>query len=102
MHRLHREIFCFAAAVLLALSVAWAQTTTGSIVGTVTDTSGASVANATVTIANVDTGITNKTITTASGDYVVTPLPVGHYSVTVEAAGFKKSVNGGITLKVQD
>jgi hypothetical protein len=102
MHRIHREIFCFAAAVLLALSVTWAQTTTGSIVGTVTDTSGASVANATVTITNVDTGITNKTITTASGDYVVTPLPVGHYSVTVEAAGFKKSVNGGITLNVQD
>src|SRR5215467_14068487 len=102
MQRINCRFFCVVAVVLLALSVSWAQTTTGSIVGSVTDTSGASVANATVTITNVDTGITNKTVTTSSGDYVVTPLPVGHYSVTVEAAGFKKSVNGGITLNVQD
>ena len=70
--------------------------------GQVTDTTGAMVANATVTISNVDTGITNKTVTDSSGNYVVTPLAVGHYSVTVEAPGFKKSVNGGITLNVQD
>ncbi len=57
---------------------------------------------ATVTITNVDTGGTTKTTTDSSGNYVVTPLPVGHYSVTVEAQGFKKSVSGGITLNVQD
>src|SRR5262249_10359287 len=51
---------------------------------------------------NVDTGIATKTATDSSGSYVVTPLPVGHYAVTVEAQGFKKSVNGGITLNVQD
>ena len=86
------------------LSIFWAnaQTTTGSIVGTVTDPSHAAVANATVTITNVDTGITTRTVSDSSGNYVVTPLPVGHYSVTVEAPGFKKSVNSGITLNVQD
>ena len=88
--------------ILLALATAMAQTTTGSIVGTVTDATGAVVANAVVTITNVDTGIATKTATDSSGSYVVTPLPVGHYAVTVEAQGFKKSVNGGITLNVQD
>jgi hypothetical protein len=89
-------------AVVLSAGMALSQTTTGSIVGTVSDNSGAVVASASVTVTNVDTGITTKTVTNSSGDYVVTPLPVGHYSVTVEAQGFKKSVNGGITLNVQD
>ena len=62
-----------AVAISLALAAASAQTTTGSIVGTVTDTTGAVVANATVTITNVDTGITTKTVTDSSGNYVVTP-----------------------------
>ena len=66
------------------------------------DASGAVIANAAVTITNVDTGIETKTTTDSSGNYVVTPLPVGHYSITVEAKGFKKSVTGGITLNVQD
>ncbi|HWB99158.1 MAG TPA: TonB-dependent receptor [Bryobacteraceae bacterium] len=79
-----------------------AQTTTGSIVGKVTDASGAAVPNASVTITNVDTGITNKITTNSNGDYAVTPLPVGHYTVTIEAQGFKRSVNTGITLNVQD
>src|SRR4029450_6235134 len=77
-------------------------TTAGSIVGTVTDPQGAVVPGASITITNVETGITNKTSTDSSGNYAVTPLPVGEYSVTVEAAGFKKSVNGGIKLNVQD
>ena len=79
-----------------------AQTTTGSIVGTVTDRTGAVVPVAAVSVTNTDTGISTKTLTDSSGNYVVTPLPVGHYSVTVEAKGFKKSVNGGITLNLQD
>ena len=79
-----------------------AQTTTGSIIGTVVDPSHAAVSSAAVTVTNVDTGIATKTVTDSSGNYVVTPLPVGHYSVTVEAPGFKKSVNAGITLNVQD
>jgi len=102
MRQVRLQLFRMMVAIPLAIAAASAQTTTGSIVGTVTDTSGAVVGNATVTVTNVDTGITNKTITSSAGDYVVTPLAVGHYSVTVEAPGFKKSVNGGITLNVQD
>src|SRR5207245_3945244 len=72
------------------------------VVGSITDTTVAMVAKTNVSISNVGTGITSKPTTVSSGNYVVTPLAVGHYSVTVEAPGFKKSVNGGITLNVQD
>src|ERR1051326_7247682 len=88
--------------LLAGAAMALAQTTSGSIVGAVTDPSGGSVANAVVTITNIDTGIATKTSTDSSGNYAVTPLPVGHYTVTVEAPGFKKSVSSGITLNVQD
>src|SRR6266478_6418245 len=79
-----------------------AQTTSGSIVGTVTDPSGGVIAGASVTITNTDTGIAVKTTTDNTGNYVVTPLQGGRYSVAVEAAGFKKSVRSDITVNVQD
>src|ERR1700724_4576396 len=88
--------------LLLSLQPIAAQTTTGSIVGTVTDNSGAAVPGAAVKVTNSDTNITTKTTTDSSGNYVVTPLPVGHYSVAVEAQGFKRSLRPGITLNVQD
>lgn len=88
--------------LLLSFAPVLAQTTTGSIVGTVTDSTGAVVAEATITVTNVDTGTTVKTTSDSSGNYVVTPLPVGNYTVTVEARGFKKSVSEGIRLNVQD
>jgi len=101
-----KTIYCIIPFVCLSLVFlslpAAAQTTTGSIVGKVTDPTGGVVPNAAVTVTNVDTGISTKTATDSSGNYAVTPLPVGNYSVTVEAAGFKKSVNSGITLNVQD
>ena len=82
---------------------ALAQTTTGSIVGIVTDPGGASVPGATVTVTNEGTGVVAIKMTTdSSGNYVATTLPPGRYVVTVEAAGFKKSVNPGINLSVQD
>src|SRR5262249_61823155 len=68
------------------------QTTTGSIVGTVSDPSGAVIAGANITVTNINTGIAVKTTSDSAGDYVVTPLSVGRYSVTVEAAGFKKTL----------
>ena len=88
--------------LLLILCPLVGQTTTGSIVGTVLDPSANSVVNAAVTVTNMDTGISQRTVTDAQGDYVVTPLPVGRYSVTVEAAGFKKAVSSNIQVNVQD
>src|SRR5438874_4148241 len=98
MTKLPRILFLLLT-LCLALS---AQTTTGSIVGKVSDSTGAVVPNATVTVTNVDTGNAVKTTTGSDGNYAVTPLPVGHYSITIEAQGFKKSVSSGITVNVQD
>jgi len=85
MDGLYLKITRIACCLALAFLPAMAQTTTGSIVGSVTDTTGAVVPGAALTVTNIDTGGSNKTITDSSGNYVVTPLPVGHYTVTVEA-----------------
>src|SRR5450432_3032691 len=102
MRTLLLRFFWIAFGLALTVLSAMAQTTTGSIVGLVTDTTGAAVPNASVTVTRVDTGNATKTTTNISGNYVVTPLQAGPYSVTVEAQGFKKSVSGGITLNLQD
>lgn len=80
---------------------ALAQTNTGSIVGTVTDSSGAVVPNATVTVTNMETSIAVKTTVNGAGEYVVTPLLVGQYSVTCEAQGFKTETRPGNVVDVQ-
>ena len=102
MRTLLFRLFSIAFGLALTVLSALAQTTTGSIVGLVTDSTGAAVPNASVTVTRVDTGNATKTTTNISGNYVVTPLQPGPYSVTVEAQGFKKSVSAGITLNVQD
>src|SRR5581483_1979231 len=95
-------------AVCLALSLSavtqtFGQNVTGTIVGTVTDSNGAAVAGANVTIRDTDKNIVVRTVTTNSnGEYTATLLPVSHYSVTVEAANFKKFVKTGIELNVND
>lgn len=98
-----KRILCgVALLLLLSLAPLQGQTNSGSIVGTVTDPSGGAISGASILVTNMDTNIAVKATTDASGDYVVTPLNVGRYSVTVEAQGFKKTVRPDITLNVQD
>jgi outer membrane receptor protein involved in Fe transport len=69
--------------------------------GTITDPNGAVVPNATVSLANQETGIDRRTATTnESGDYVFTSLTPGLYRVTVERSGFKKAVKENVRLNV--
>jgi len=82
---------CLAAAFLLAGLPAWGQETTASITGTVSDPSGGAVANATVTAKDVDRGTTFTAKTNASGLYSIPRIPVGNYTLKVEAAGFQTS-----------
>jgi hypothetical protein len=91
-----------AALLVMALGVtsASAQTFRGSILGTVTDTSTASVKGATVTVHNVDTGIDRITETGSDGGYLVPELPIGMYNVTIEMKGFQKSVTTGVKVDV--
>ncbi|MBZ5726490.1 MAG: carboxypeptidase regulatory-like domain-containing protein [Acidobacteriia bacterium] len=80
-----------------------AQEITGSIVGTVQDPTGAAVPGAKVTVTNTDRNAVIRTATTdTDGNYSAPLLPVGHYSVAVEARGFKKSVQRDIMLNVSD
>ena len=85
---------------LLASGVVLAQTSTSQISGTVTDTSGAVVPNAAVTLTNEATGIVQKQSTTAAGVYAFPSIPVGIYTVRVEATGFKASVHAGNIVQV--
>jgi hypothetical protein len=85
---------------LLFTSHAVAQTAT--VVGTVTDPSGAVVANATVKLTSLDTGLSTTVVSAGDGQFVVPDLAIGHYSITSTAAGFKSSLKTGITLSVGD
>ncbi len=86
--------------VLLAATLAGAQTFRGTILGTVTDASGASVPGATVTVRNADTGLVRTTETQADGSYRVPELPIGTYDVTIEKSGFRTSVTKGVQVSV--
>ncbi len=89
--------------LLVCSTALLAQNVTGSIAGTVTDPTGAVVPNATVTITNTDTNVVARTVKTdAGGNYSAPLLPVGHYSLTVEAPQFQKYVQTGIVLNVND
>ena len=69
-----------------------AQVASGSIVGAVRDASGAVVADATVIVTNTQTGITRRLKTNREGEYVVTLLQPGTYTVTVEREGYTKRI----------
>ncbi len=89
------------AAVLLSCTapVIFAQASSG-LTGTITDNSGAIIPGAEVTITNLGTQTSQKTITTTSGTYAATGLLPGRYTVTVVAAGFSKAVRDQVNIEV--
>jgi hypothetical protein len=87
-------VFCAAAFV----TPSFAQTSMGRISGTVTDSSDASVADAKVTIVNVDTRATRTAATESNGFYTVTNLPIGNYTLEVAKQGFKTASHSGVQL----
>jgi len=86
--------------ILVGATCLLAQTQQGRIVGRVTDSTGAVVVSATVTIQNTETGIKRVLQTSSSGDYFAPNLSPGPYSVTVEAPSFKTVQRKGIRLEV--
>jgi hypothetical protein len=87
---------CFLCAVSL-----YAQVDTGTILGAVHDNTGAVIAGAKVTVRNEGTSLTQTNTTSASGEYVFTPLKIGRYSIEVESAGFKKERRTGVVVNIQ-
>ena len=96
-----KSLLCLLA-ILIAGVHAGAQQITGSIRGTVQDPSGAFVQSASVSAQQAETGLTRTAMTDPSGAYVLLELPVGHYELRVEARGFQKYIQQGITLNVNE
>src|SRR5215510_10335885 len=90
-------------AMLLILSVAGvtAQQFTGTLQGTVQDSTGAVVVGAEIAVTNQNTNVTINTDTGSSGHYTVPQLPPGTYRVTVKKSGFKTATVADIKLDVQ-
>ncbi len=86
--------------VAVAGSQAGAQEIAGSIRGTVTDGTGATVSNAKVTAIQRETGLQRSAVSNAQGAFVLVELPVGHYRLEADAMGFKRFVQEGISLDV--
>jgi hypothetical protein len=77
------------------------QATEGTILGTVTDATGAVIANGAITVTNAGTGAVRKTQTDESGEYVITNLPLGSYSVGAESKGFKRAIHPPVPITVK-
>lgn len=100
MHFVGRKVLIGIALLLIALftmpSASWAQGGSTTIRGTVTDAQGAAVGHAKVTVSNPATNFLRSTETTSTGAYSFELIPVGDYSLTVEAAGFRKAELKGV------
>src|SRR5437773_6979972 len=88
------------AVVLLWGTLAYGQTTAGTILGVVSDESGARLPGVTVTITHLDTGIVRSVTTDESGRYRAPALGLGNYDVKAELTGFRTEVRKGIQLTV--
>jgi Carboxypeptidase regulatory-like domain len=101
-----RNLVCFAVIVLSLLFLAALATPAfaqeATIVGTVTDPSGAAVADAKVTLTNAETGVSKVFSTNESGQYVAVDIHIGHYDIKVEKGGFKTEERKNMVLQVGD
>ena len=80
--------FCFS---IILSALAAAQNTNGRVIGIVTDTQGAALAAAKVTVTNTGTNVSWNTVTDDKGSYQVLDVPTGMYTVTIESRGFSKA-----------
>ena len=89
-HNIRLQRFCALLALsILSSGIAFSQAVSATLLGTVTDASGAVVASAKVTTTEDSTGVSRSGQTNDSGNYTFPNLPPGRYSVTVEASGFE-------------
>ncbi|MBV9404322.1 MAG: carboxypeptidase regulatory-like domain-containing protein, partial [Acidobacteriaceae bacterium] len=92
----HSFLLLFSA--VIAVSIAYGQTFRGAINGAVTDQTGAVIASANVTATEKSTSVSYNTLTTSDGAFAFQDLPLGEYTVTVVASGFKKETVSNVTV----
>ena len=93
------RVFLLACLCLAFSPAGWSQlTTSGALNGTVTDSSGAVVPQATITVSSEDTTVETHTTSNGDGSFVVSTLPPGHYKITIAKDGFQSYTETGITL----
>ena len=90
-------VLCF----FISARSAWTQSTTGSVVGTVTDPTGSMVVNATVTLTNNATGDRRVATVGETGEYQFLSVPPGEYTLTVDASGFKHYSHNPVEVQVE-
>src|ERR1700690_997896 len=86
--------------ILLAVAVCFGQTFTGTILGIVNDSSGATVAGARASILETETNLRRQTTSDKNGNFELPLLQPGTYQLEVELTGFKKFVRTGLTLEI--
>ena len=97
------KLLLLAVAVLFCLVPrAWSQIDTATLVGTITDTAGAVVPNATVEVRDEATSLALQQKVSGHGVYTFTALKVGNYTITASAPGFEKAEQTHVTLAVQE
>src|SRR5688572_22807584 len=88
------------AILLLTGAALFAQSDRGSITGTVLDPGAAVIVGATVAARNTEAGTVSQTVTTGSGNFTIPSLPAGFYEVSVEAPGFRKTIQPRVQIQV--
>jgi len=102
VHVQSRRLVSVMLLVLAAAVAGWAQVDTGTLLGTVRDSSGGVVVKASVTATEVNTNVRLHLETDSDGNYSSPPLKVGTYTLVAEKAGFQSQTRPNVTLNVQD
>jgi outer membrane receptor protein involved in Fe transport len=92
-------VLLFCGTVILTPDLGWSQASSATLQGRVTDPSGAVIAGATVTLTNQDTQAKITKVSSSTGDFSFTFVPVGTYTLTIEGKGFRPYVASGVTLR---
>ncbi|MCC6367941.1 MAG: carboxypeptidase regulatory-like domain-containing protein [Bryobacterales bacterium] len=88
--------------LVLACPALWAQRTTADVIGTATDATGAVLPGVKVTVKNIDTAAEYSAATDSAGNYLITLLPIGHYTIRAEISGFKTWSIPEVALAIGD
>jgi hypothetical protein len=96
------SVLSIALMVLFAGRASAQEADQGAIIGVVTDSTGAVISNADVTLTDIDTGLVLKTKSNGSGNYFFGPIKTGNYTVSASAANFSTTVEQNIVVHVQD